>query len=250
MKFLLRFLFIFSVIFSVIVSLEQQAVAQISIGAAYVNKITRRGLVLYDGPQLLPVFSINLGSPRFFISGTTLNYKLIPLENLILRIRGSYNSTHDVPLYKSTEDLESRPHRTKTSEVEVFWEYKLLPHLEFNGGLSQDLIAHGGHFYRAGFRLILGTYFDGLLEPGFVLSQGFGNKPHNQYLYGDGALGGASVQYLGFSIAVPKKVDAFYPVLEITKSWLNRQTVGTGAFVRQDELENLQILVWGAVRVW
>lgn len=223
---------------------------KISAGAAYVNQITRRGLKVYGGDQFLPVLSMNLGSPRFFISGLTLNYKTTPFENLIVRYRLAANATSDEPLYKSQEDLQSRAHRTKTTEAEIFWEYRFLPFLEFTGNISQDLIAHGGTYAKAGFRWIVGNYFENLMEPAFFISQGFGNKPHNEYLYGAGAKEGSAVQYFGFSIACPKKVDAFYPVLEITKSWLNRDLVGSGVFVRADEIENTQFLIWGAVRVW
>lgn len=221
-----------------------------SMGAAYVNKLSKRGIITYNGDQLLPVISLNLGSPRLFLSGLTLNYKMTPLDNLILRLRLNHNSTYDDPLYQSQESKTARPQRKKTSEAEIFWEYLLLPNLEFNGGLSQDLIAHGGLFADAGLRFVIGNYRDNLVEPAIFASAGWGNDPHNEYLYGLGAKGGTSVKTLGLSIASPSKVDAFYPILKISKSWLQTDTVGSGAFVRQDELENIQVLLWGAVRVW
>lgn len=219
-----------------------------SLGAAYVNKLSKRGLTTYGGDQLLPVISLNLGSPRFFISGMTLNYKMTPREDLILRLRLNGNSTYDDPLYPSQESLDARPQRQKTSEGELFWEWTVLPWLEVNGGLSQDLIAHKGYFADLGFRFVLGNFKDNLIEPAIFVSQGFGGLAHNEYLYGVGAEAGGAVQTIGVSVAAPSKVDAFYPVLKISKSWLQRN-VQNGAFVRPNEIENFQVLLWGAVRV-
>lgn len=219
-----------------------------SLGAAYVNKLSKRGLVTYNGDQLLPVISLNLGSPRFFISGLTLNYKMTPLNDLTLRLRLNGNSTYDDPLYTSQESLDARPQRQKTSEGEFFWEWVALPWLEINGGLSQDLIAHKGFFADLGFRLILGNFKDNLIEPAIFASKGVGNLAHNEYLYGVGALEGSAVETLGLSIAAPSKVDAFYPILKISKSWLHTN-IRNGAFVRPNEIENFQVLLWGAVRV-
>lgn len=223
---------------------------RIALGLAYANQISKRGIVTYSGDQILPVFSMNLGSPRLFLSGTTLNYKMTPLEALILRARLSANATPDTPLYISQESLDERVRRNKSTEAELFWEWKVKSFFEITGHLSQDLFEHGGAFGRLGFRWILGTYYQGLLEPGITYSQGYGNLPHNEYLYGVGAKSGLALKSVGFSVAAPSKVDSFYPILEITKSWLEHEQLQSAAYVRPNEFDTFQLLVWGAVRVW
>lgn len=223
---------------------------RLSVGAAYVNQISKRGLITYGSDQFLPVISLNLGSPRFFLSGTSLNYKMTPLESLILRLRLNPNSTYDTPFYQSKEDINDRPKRQRTTEFDFFWEWAVGKHLEINGGLSQDLSAHKGQFLDVGARFILGVFYQGLIEPAFFVNFGQGTETHNQYLYGPAAKGGKAVQSVGFSVAFPTKVDAFYPILKITRNWLDRSQLGSAQYVRANEFDNWQLLIWGAVRVW
>ena len=223
---------------------------RLSVGAAYVNQISKRGLITYGSDQFLPVISLNLGSPQLFLSGTSLNYKMTPNESLILRLRLNPNSTYDSPFYQSKEDINDRPKRQRTTEFDFFWEWSILKHLELNGGISQDLSAHKGQFLDVGFRFILGVFYQGLIEPAFFINFGQGTEAHNQYLYGSGAEGGKAVQSVGFSVAAPTKVDAFYPILKITRSWLDRSNLGSAQYVRTNEFDNWQLLIWGAVRVW
>lgn len=225
-----------------------------ALGGQYVSLLERRGIIVYDGYQAFPIFSVNLWNPNLQLVGSTLNYRWsISEDTLVLRTRINFDATNDKPLYETDEKEEGRVRRKTTNEVEGFVEWRAHKLLELNANVSQDVTAHGGIHAEVGTRIILGEYVKKnksyLIQPALFGSLGAATKDYNEYMYGAGAQGGISHYSAGFSVSAPAVIDYFYPVLKATWFGLIDSANRNATYVQKDEKESFQILALFAFRI-
>jgi hypothetical protein len=228
----------------------------VALGAEYLSQLERRGIIVYKGYQVFPIYSVDLFNPDLQLVGSSLNYRWrLDSQALTLRTRLSIDSTNDSPLYETKEKKTDRIRRTSTSEVEGFLEWRALSYMELSASISQDIGAHGGTHGEVGTRLILGNFVQreergAMIQPALFGTLGLATKRHNEYLYGNGAEKGLSHYTFGFSVSSPAVIDTFYPVLKISRFGLLGNKNRSAAFVRSDEKDSWQILALAAFRVW
>jgi len=228
----------------------------VALGAEYVSLLERRGIIVYNGYQIFPIYSIDLFNPDLQLVGSSLNYRWRTSDQaLTVRTRFNFDSTNDSPLYETAEKKTNRIRRTMTSEVEGFLEWRALSHLELTTNISQDIGAHGGTHGEVGARVILGNFLQrenraAMIQPALFGIFGVATKNHNKYLYGVGAEGGLSHYAYGFSISSPAVIDTFYPVLKITRFGLLGDKNRSAAYVRSGEKDSWQVLALAAFRIW
>lgn len=194
-----------------------------AIGAEYFSNMSKRGIITYGGQQLIPIYSLDLGSPDLQLVGSAITFRT-PLkdENWLFRSRLYFDSTLDQPLYFTEEEKkEDRVRREITHELDLFLEYRFQQRGELTLMISQDLSAHSGTYGEISGRLVLGNFLpknnSSLLQPALFATLGGGTQNHNSYLYGEGASGLSLTNYsVGLSISSPAVIDIFYPVVKIT----------------------------------
>jgi outer membrane scaffolding protein for murein synthesis (MipA/OmpV family) len=226
-----------------------------ALGGQYMSLIERRGIIVYDGYQAFPIYSVNLWNPNLQLVGSTLNYRWSLLEDtLVLRARANFDATNDEPLYETDEKEEDRIRRKTTNEVEGFVEWRAAKLLELNANISQDVGAHGGTHAEIGTRIILGEYIKKnksyMIQPALFASIGAASKDYNEYLYGSGAVSGVSHYSAGFSISTPAVIDYFYPVFKATWFGLIDSENRNASYVRKNEKDSFQILALFAFKVF
>ncbi len=190
----------------------------VAIGAKASSLIYKRGIIIYEGVQLSPIYSINLFRKDLFIAGSALYHNLIFSKNIRLLTRINLDATKDRPLYYSSEKEDDRIRREKTNELDFFFQYDFTHSSYIRIEYSKDLVAHYGQYSAVHLRYDLRTNKSPtLIQPGLFLSLGQGDKNHNEYLYGEGAKSGVNNIEYGFSIVSPKAIDNFWPTLKITQ---------------------------------
>lgn len=228
----------------------------VALGAEYISLLERRGMIVYEGYQLFPIYSVDLFNPDFQLVGSTLNYRWRSEDRrLTFRSRLNLDSTNDSPLYETSEKEKDRIRRSTTSEIEGHVEWYAFQQLELSGNIGQDIGAHGGTHAEITTRVIVGNFWrkengGAMIQPAFFGTLGGATESHNRYLYGTGAEGGLSHYAYGFSISSPAVIDTFYPVLKITRFGLLGDSNRSASLVRSDEKEGWQALVLAAFRVW
>lgn len=252
------------VVFSFLVSTPSTAKASffskedlvVALGVEYVSLLERRGMVVYDGYQIFPIYSVDLFNPNLQLVGSSLNYRWrSENQGLTLRSRLNFDATNDSPLYETAEKEADRIRRKTTNEIEGFLEWRAFSQLELNANISQDIGAHGGTHGELGTRIILGNFYKregrgAMIQPAFFGYLGAATKNYNDYLYGLGAEGGISHYAYGFSISSPAVIDTFYPVFKVTRFGLIGDGNRSASFVRAEERDSWQILALAAFRIW
>ncbi len=228
---------------------------QVALGLQADSLIYKRGIITYEGPQAFPIYAVSLFHPDLILAGSALYYKQRVLyENLYFRTRLNVNSTNDTPLYFTTEKEEDRIRREDTTELDLFLEY-LMPNESFlRLNLSQDLVAHKGHYLELRARLGLLNLIKNegeraLIQAGLFVAAGYGDQRHNEYFYGQGAnkSGVNNIEY-GISVVSPKVIDLFWPTFTISRFHLLGEENKNGSFVQ--ELKGWSAQALFAFKVW
>jgi len=228
---------------------------KVAIGGEYLSLLAKRGVVTYGSYQIIPIYAVDVFHPDLQIVGSSLNYKMAwDGDKYLVRFRYSHNAAGDRPLYETAEKETQRVRRTRTAEVESFFEYTLLPWAELHFSVSQDISVHRGTHGSFGTRLILGNYWmkgeRPMIQPAIFLEGGLASKSHNQYFYGEGARGGLSNYSVGFSVSSPAVIDRFYPVLRVSRAGILGKENRSASFIRSSERSHWQIIALGAFRIW
>lgn len=223
MKFFLYLLLISSSAFAK--AHHEGTLSGINLGARYSSILEKRGVIFYQDFQIDPVVGIFLFDDRLEFLGDTLSYHDFVYEDKI-RLRTRLVSISDNPLFPSHISIkENRPDRPDTFEfsnsAEFFFpgyndDYKA----ELDLTYSKDISQHHGNYFEALGKIKITDFYSNFmkqrLEPNLVLSAGFGDKAHNQYLYGpsDDSSGLTNIS-CGFWLAFPEEADRFYPVVQL-----------------------------------
>lgn len=215
---------------------------EFALGAQYSSILHKRGIVTYDGYQLLPIYALSFWDPQVVLAGTALHYKhyLTEDEKNIFRIRLYLDATLDKPLYYTRVKENKNIERETTTELDLFYEYQtsLGSFLRFQW--SQDLVASKGSYVELRGFVPFYNFLEGgennkpILQPGLFVSVGAGNKKHNEYLYGVGAedsFGVNNVEY-GLYVLSPRAIDSLWPVVKITHFELKGDKNQTASFVK------------------
>ncbi len=225
-------------------------------GVEYFSNTYKRGILTYGSGQLIPIYSIDLGTPDIQFAGSSFTFRSFLIDDkLLFRSRIFFDSTFDQPLYFSAEKENDRVRREATNELDLFLEYRFRHRGELTLMLSQDLTAHSGTYAEFGFRAILANLKPKnnsfLIQPAFFASIGGGNTAHNKYFYGDGASDWSFSNYsMGFSISSPAVIDILYPVLKITYFGLLGDDNQTASYVKKGETTGWNVIALVAFRVF
>jgi hypothetical protein len=195
-----------------------------AVGAEYLSNITKRGVVLYNSFQVIPIWALDLGSPNFQLVGTTLNYKKsFQKDTIVWRTRLVPSATPDKPLYTTQGNIQpNSKKRTPTGEWDNYLEIHVRNRAESRILISQDISVHKGTYLEFMQRIVLGNWLERngkpMLQPALFASVGWGSAGHNNYLYGRGAgLAGFTDWSYGLLVGSPGAIDTFYPTLQITR---------------------------------
>jgi hypothetical protein len=189
----------------------------LAIGAQGSSLVYKRGIITYEGYQIIPIYSLNLFREDLFIAGSALYSNVKFTENFRVLSRFNANATKDEPAYYTTEKENDRVRREKTNEIDLFFQYDFNHSTYLRLEYSKDISAHHGQYSAMHFRYDLrNTDAPTLIQPGLFVSAGFADKSHNEYLYGTGASSGFNNIEYGFSITSPKAIDNFWPTLKLT----------------------------------
>lgn len=226
-----------------------------ALGGEYISRVTKRGVVLYNSYQVFPIWALDLGTPNLQLVGSSLNYKLAnKAETLRWRSRLVPNSTPDRPLFESrgVRQIESRK-RTRTAEVDNFFEFHLPELMEIRLEISQDISVHKGTYAEIMSRFILGNWWKKkngpMIQPALFASSVMGTAAHNEYLYGRGARrSGATNWTWGLLVGSPGAVDTFWPTFQITRFHVIGPAA-SGSLV-EGKKSGTQVLVLAAFRIF
>lgn len=193
----------------------------LAIGLQASSLLYKRGIITYQGYQILPIYSISIFNPNLILAGTALYYRQQLSENLFLRSRLNFDATGDEPLYFTTEDEDERVRRESTTELDLYLEYVSTDQSYIRLQISQDLSAHEGKYFEVRVRKALfGFLFQGkdrpLIQPALFSSIGYGTQEHNEYLYGPKVNSGINNFEVGLSVGSPQVIDVFWPTLKIS----------------------------------
>ncbi len=226
----------------------------VALGVQGNSLLYKRGIVTYEGYQIVPIYTVELFNPKLSMAGGALYYKHELSKNLLLRTRLNFDSTLDEPLYKTLEDEGARIRRESTTELDVYLEYTVINDSFFRFLISQDVVAHKGHYFELRGRLaLLDLYKKTLQKPliqlGIFSSIGYGSSEHNGYLYGSGAhtSGFNNLEY-GISITSPKVIEQFWPTFKITRFHVLGDNNKEGSYVQETKGWSVEALM--AFRVW
>lgn len=221
----------------------------IALGGQYSSLLQKRGIITYEGYQAIPVYSIQLWNPRLLVAGSAFYFnQSLFSENHLLRLRLNIDSTNDEPLYYTDEGKGERIRREKTSEVDVYYEFRLEGGSHFRIQYSKDIVEHNGSYTEIYLHLALfnlwGSGKKVLVQPGVFGSLGGGDRKHNEYLYGIGVGQDTqitNVQY-GVSVTSPGVIDLFWPTLKFTRFELIGEQVRNASFVQEKDGYQVELL--------
>ncbi len=257
-----KFIIIFSLIINICFIAKSNAESllkwdefHVALGGQAESQIYKRGIITYGGSQALPIYAITLFNPDLILAGSALYYKRQFFnKNLFIRTRLNFDSTNDSPLYLTSEKKDDRIRRESTAEFDLFLEY-LFPNESFlRLNVSQDLIAHKGHYLELRGRLALFDWLKNpgekaLIQPGLFFAAGYGDSKHNEYFYGAGANTSSfnNIEY-GLSVTSPKVIDLFWPTFTISRFNLLGENNKNGSYVQEKNGWAVQALF--AFKVW
>ncbi len=224
------------------------------VGGQTKSLLMKRGIITYEGFQAAPIIGVQLFHPDWLLTASTLYYNTALSEHWVFRSRLNFNAAEDDPLFITSEPEDARVRRQKTTEWDLFLEYRWQDQSFIRWQYSQDLVAHKGYHTELMARFSVYDFLNNdngvpLIQPGLFAKIGFGNSSHNQYLYGEGAdASSTNFTEYGLWLASPSVIDPFWPTLTISKF----QTLGSGnrtaAYVQ--ETEGWQATALFALQVW
>jgi hypothetical protein len=216
----------------------------LALGAQANSLIYKRGIITYEGYQVVPIYSVSLFRKDLFIAGSALYYNLEIINKIRLLSRLNINATKDEPLCITDEKEEERVRRDKTNEFDLFLQYDFTHSSYIRLEYSKDLVAHHGEYTALHLRYdFKDSGAPTLIQPGLFVSLGQGDKAHNEYLYGAGADSGLNNIEYGFSIISPKAIDNFWPTLKITRFEILGNENRDATFVQKKDGISLQLIV-------
>ena len=211
----------------------------VALGLQYDSLLQKRGIITYEGFQVLPIYSVSLFNPNLLLAGSSL-YWFLPIKKDVSRFlfRLNADSTGDEPLYYTEEEEDERVRRETTSEFDLFYEHQLFSWFNARLEISQDIQAHSGLYAEIQTRL---SFFEfsvsrkANIRPNLFFSAGGGSQDHNEYLYGENSGDGevTNIQY-GLFLTSPKVIDPFWPTLKVVRFELVGDARG-GSFVREKD---------------
>lgn len=208
-----------------------------AVGLQGQSLLYKRGIVTYEGFQLLPVYSIQLFNPDLLLAGSALYYQNKLSDQILLRTRLNFDSTGDDPLYTTSEEENERVRRETTAEWDIFIDYVFSDESFLRLTYSQDLIEHEGQYAeikgRWAFWDIYPENSPALIQLGLFSSLGFGSEDHNQYFYGAGAKAGVNNWEVGLSVTSPKVIDYFWPTFKVSRFEILGEENRNATFVQE-----------------
>lgn len=188
---------------------------ELALGAKFDSLIKKRGAVLFDSWQAIPLFSITWFTPQLTIAGTTLHYRHRINDNVLLRSRFLFSATPNA-LY-STGGVPKNTLHASTMEWDNHIEIGIPEIGEIKFTISQDVKAHRGTYFEAQARWVV-TQFEVsqyVLYPAIYASIGAATAGHNRYLYRATTSSFEFNNYAtGVSLTVSPNIDHFYPIFQ------------------------------------
>lgn len=208
----------------------------------------KRGIITYKGHQIQPIVSIEKEGLPFMIAGSSLYYRTELKKNYYIRSRIRMNSTGDHPSY-FTETPESETiQREKTNEWDTYLEYlNANQYIRFQ--YTKDLNAHKSNYYEIHARQAIYNYkrkdVKAIIQPSLYASIGYGDKDHNEYLYGEyeHAEAGFNNYEVGLIIASPNVIDPFWPTLKLNYFEILGDDNRQGAYVKDKQGISFELLM-------
>ncbi len=227
---------------------------KVIVGGQTKSLLMKRGIVTYEGFQAAPIIGVQLFHPDWLLTASTLYYNRFISEHWIVRSRLNFNATEDDPLFVTSESKDARVRREKTTEWDLFLEYRWHDQSFVRWQYSQDLVAHKGYHTELMARFSVYDFLKKanglpLIQPGLFAKLGFGNSTHNQYLYGDGAdTASTNFTEYGLWLASPSVIDPFWPTLTVSKFQILGEGNKSAAYV--EEQEGWQATLLFAFQIW
>lgn len=202
---------------------QKGLLSSLFIGARYSSQIQKRGVIFYPDFQVDPIFAFFLFDDRLEFLGDSIGFRDYIYSDVI-RLRSRLVSISDNPLFPAHEAFKNTfPDREDTFEwstsLEIFlpgYNNKYFAEIDIN--YSKDIVKHQGNYLELVSKVKITDFLllNTKMEPNFVGSIGWGDRAHNQYYYGpDDSSSGFTNYSLGLWLALPEKVDRFYPNLQI-----------------------------------
>lgn len=196
-----------------------------NLGFRYSSIYQKRGVVIYHDFQIDPVISLFFFDDQLAFLGDSLDYQKFILNDQI-RFRTKISVIDDDPLFPHYESVGGgNANREITYEWSNGFDFYIPGYnddfvADFEITWSKDLKAHGGNYFNliGKAKLFDFNLFTNKLEPNVVASVGYGDRLHNQFMYGPLAdeAGLTDVNY-GFWIAFPDLADRHYPIIQIVR---------------------------------
>ncbi|MBC7742580.1 MAG: hypothetical protein H7061_10310 [Bdellovibrionaceae bacterium] len=200
-------------------------ISAINVGARFSSVSQSRGVVLYRDYQIDPVISLFFFDEKIAFFGSSMHYQQFIVDDRV-RFRTRLVSINDNPLFPNHESVsKGDPDRKSTYEwsngVDLFFPgYNDDYQGEIELSLSKDLTLHGGNYVSlvGKVKLFEFTTLNTRVEPNFVGTTGWGDRAHNEYLYGpsDREAGINNVSY-GIWLAFPDRADRYYPIVQLMR---------------------------------
>lgn len=198
-------------------------ISSVNVGARYSSLLVERGVVFYNDFQIDPVLTLFLFDDRLEFLGNSLSYRDFIYSDSI-RWRTRLRAISDDPLFPNRDSIRNASvGRKDTTEWVNSLEFFLGGYTnnywaEIDINYSRDLSVHEGNYIDVFTKFKAGqfTLKKTLIEPNLVAGIGWGDKKHNQYFYGPSDYRSGFTNFsIGFWIALPEKVDRFYPNLQL-----------------------------------
>ncbi|MCT4641664.1 MAG: hypothetical protein N4A33_05150 [Bacteriovoracaceae bacterium] len=217
---------------------------EFAIGATGKSLLYKRGIITYQGYQVVPLVSIVLFNPNLILAGKSLYHKYAFNKNFHIRSRLHFDSTEDHPAYFSDEKKEQRIRREKTNEVLVYFQYDFRPSTYLRFNIAKDIKAHKGQYYelKGRYDFLDFSKEKKMVNIGLFTAIGYANHLHNRYLYGANTKGFNNIEY-GISMTSPKAIDNFWPVVKLTRFELLNRNIRKGSFVQERDGVSIELLM-------
>ena len=206
----MKLLLITTFLFSLTSSASEWKVA---LGGIATTQNVKRGMITYKGYQVVPIYSVEKEGSPFMLAGTSFYYRKEVKENIFLRSRIRFNATGDRPSYFTETDEDETIKRDRSTEWDIFLEHLTKDHY-YRLEVSRDLTSHRSNYYELHLRQAIYNYerpgMKAVIQPSIFASVGYGDRDHNQYLYGSSAVSGLNNYELGVIIASPNVIDPFF----------------------------------------
>lgn len=209
-------------------SINKGTISGIFAGARFSSNSMRRGVSLYPDYQVDPFVIALFFDDRLEFLGDAVNYRDFVWGDT-LRLRTRLARIDDDPGIPAHEGIKRNlPNRETSAEWVNSLEFFLPGYnesyvTELNISHSKDLMLNGGNYFEAvaKVKLLHFSLLGQIIEPNAVGTLGWGDANHNGYLYGLDSSGkardGLNNMSYGLWIAIPKKVDRWYPMIQLMR---------------------------------